>query len=242
MEYLINLMAMTRIKDFLAKIKRKPSYMNKVDWSLETGKFGYQRIKSIIIGLEDDDQCLMARDYIIEAWCFITKREPDEIVARLNSCLKDRKEAIRQQLSKQAFQERTQSPEWKALYDNAVCESYCHLQVENEVLRTKLNEYESNSQNSFYQAKMEGIRSFIEQLIINAEGEEKKIAREIRVALTTKLSNGYIGKDFLTQEYQQRLDALGRETPMSTDLNFEKTVGTVVAHADSVIIKRDSHE
>ena len=233
---------MTGIKEFLATIKRKPSYMKKVDWSEETGRFSYQRIRSIIIGLDDDKQCLMARDYIIGTWCFITKRDSDEIVARMKSCLKDRKEAIQQQLSKQAFMERTQRPEWKALYDNEVCESHCHLQKENEYLRIKLKEYERNSQDSFYQAKREGIRSFLEQLILNAEGEEKRIAREIRIALTTKLPNGYIGKDFLTEEYQQRLDALGREIPKSSNLRFDNTVGTVVAHADSVIVNPNSHE
>lgn len=207
--------------------------MKKVDWSEETGKFGYQRIRSIIVGLDDDELCLMARNYIIETWCFITKREPDEIVARLKSCLKERKEIIRQGLGKRDFVMRINTAEWQALYDEKPCDdpSYMHLKEENVSLKSVID-----------QARREGIRSFVEQLIVNAEGEEKKIAREIRVALTTKLPNGYVGKDFLTPEFKQRLDALGRELADKGAMNFNKPVGTVVAHADQVTLQYQENE
>lgn len=235
---------MTGIREFLAKIKKKPSCMKKVDWSVETGKFGYLRIRSIIVGLEDDELCLMARNYIIETWCFITKREPDEIIARLKSCLKERKEIIQQELSKQDFEERTNSMEWKALYHDMPCDSHSYmlLKEENERLKLELAKFENNSLDIIDKARAEGIRTFVEQLIVNAEGEEKKIAREIRIALTTKLPNGYIGKDFLTLEFKQRLDALGRELSNKGAMNFNNPVGTVVAHADHVTLQYKENE
>ena len=92
------------------------------------------------------------------------------------------------------------------------------------------------------QAKVEAVRGLVEKLIIYAEGENKSIAREIKIALTFKLSNDYIASDVLTDEWKQRLENLGREIPRNNNMNFQNQVGTVVAHADHVTITTSDHE
>lgn len=92
------------------------------------------------------------------------------------------------------------------------------------------------------QAKVEAVRGMVENLIIYAEGENKSIAREIKIALTFKLPNDYIASDVLTDEWKQRLENLGREIPRNNNMNFNNQVGTVVAHADHVTITTGEHE
>lgn len=78
--------------------------------------------------------------------------------------------------------------------------------------------------------------------IIYAEGEQKNVAREIKIALTTKMANGYIAGDTLSEEWKQRLENLGREKPRNDAMNFNNAVGTVVAHADQVTLQYRTDE
>lgn len=86
--------------------------------------------------------------------------------------------------------------------------------------------------------KNNAVREFVEHLIIYAEKEERKVAREIKIALTTKMANGYIAREALSTEWKQRLENLGRDKPMrSNAMNFNNQVGTIVAHADHVTLQ-----
>ena len=91
--------------------------------------------------------------------------------------------------------------------------------------------------------KNNAVREFVEHLIIYAEKEERKVAREIKIALTTKMANGYIAREALSTEWKHRLENLGRDKPRrSNTLNFQESVGTVVAHANHVTLQYKEDE
>lgn len=219
---------MTGIRDFLAAINRRPSCMARVNWAEETSRFSYRRIRAIIVGLEDDAICMKVCNYITKAWCKQTGRNQEEIEARLKSCLDERQEIL-------LMKRYEQNTKGVSVLDE---DEYNRLKKENECLKMKLENYESDSLNSFNQARMEGMRTLVEQLIIYAEGEDKKVAREIKIALNTKMANGFVASDVLTQEWKQRLEDLGRDRPRRNDtMTFKNQVGTVVAHADQVTLQ-----
>lgn len=224
---------MTGIRDFLATINKRPSCMARVNWAEETSRFSYRRIRAIIVGLEDDAICMKASNYIAKAWCKQTGRNQEEIEARLKSCLDERQEILQMK----RYERKTKGI---PVLDE---DEYERLKKENECLKMKLEKYESDSQNPLYQARMEGIRTLVEQLIVYAEGEDKKVAREIKIALNIKLANGYIASNVLTDEWKQRLEDLGRDRPRRNDtMTFNNQVGTVVAHADQITLQYKENE
>ena len=101
----------------------------------------------------------------------------------------------------------------------------------------KSDEWVIDKEDIIKQAGIDANRKLVEQLIIYAEREQKNTAREIRIALTTKMANGYIAGDTLSEEWKQRLENLGREKPRNDAMNFNNAVGTVVAHADNVTLQ-----
>lgn len=91
--------------------------------------------------------------------------------------------------------------------------------------------------------KKEGIRELVEQLIVYAENEDKNVAREIKIALNYKMNNGIIAKDVLSKEWEQRLSDLGRDKPKrGNDMNFNKSIETMIAHADNVTVQIKENE
>ena len=125
---------MTRIKEFIATITRRPSCMARVNWAEETSRFSYKRIRAIIVGLEDDTLCMKAKEYIVKAWCKQTGRNREEIEARLKSCLDERQEILRLK----RYEETTNAT--PLLDEN----EYQRLKEENERLKQELAKYESD--------------------------------------------------------------------------------------------------
>lgn len=82
------------------------------------------------------------------------------------------------------------------------------------------------------QARKDGMRELVEQLIVYAENENQKTAREIKFALMAKMVNCIITADTLTPELKERLDNLGRNK--ENNMIFYNSVGAVVANASQV--------
>ena len=101
----------------------------------------------------------------------------------------------------------------------------------------KSDEWVIDKEDIIKQAGVDATRKLIEQLIIYAEREQKSTAREIRIALTTKMANGYIAGDTLSEEWKQRLENLGREKPRNDEMTFNNPVGTVIGYAENVTLK-----
>ena len=236
---------MTDIREFLRKINTAPTCMTKVNWKSETESFRYRRLRAIIVGIKDEDVCQLVREYIINAWCYTMSEPSDEIERRLDQCFEERKAKVMKILHKQALDNKARALN-RAMPSCKTTESeneHFRLKEENERLKLELSNYESAPEYAINQAKTEGIRSVVEQLIIYAEGEELKVAREIRIALNTKLSNGVTPSDTLTKEWKNRLSALGRHNHTnSNNLSFGSNVGTVVAHADQVTLQYQENE
>lgn len=195
---------MTRIKEFIATITRRPSCMARVNWAEETSRFSYKRIRAIIVGLEDDTLCMKAKEYIVKAWCKQTGRNREEIEARLKSCLDERQEILRLK----RYEETTNAT--PLLDEN----EYQRLKEENERLKQELAKYESDPENAIATARIDGIRSVVEQLIIYAEkfpSNQNDKAEVIKEALLAKSFNGHIPSEALTPEWKERLNNLGRK-------------------------------
>ena len=102
------------------------------------------------------------------------------------------------------------------------------LQEENKKLKeqyeresTEWETFKNNKEEIVKHARIEAVRGLVENLIIYAEGEDKNVAREIKIALNAKMANGYIASDVLTDKWKQRLENLGREIPRNNNMNFQ---------------------
>lgn len=82
------------------------------------------------------------------------------------------------------------------------------------------------------QARNDGMRELVEQLIVYAENENQEAAREIKFALMAKMVNCIITPETLTPELKERLDNLGRKK--ENNMIFYNSVGAVVANASQV--------
>lgn len=82
------------------------------------------------------------------------------------------------------------------------------------------------------QARKDGMRELVEQLIVYAENENQEAAREIKFALMAKMVNCIITPETLTPELKERLDNLGRKK--ENNMIFYNSVGAVVANASQV--------
>lgn len=104
------------------------------------------------------------------------------------------------------------------------------LQEKNKKLEKKCEEeakqreyWESDFRSEICKSRHDAVREFVEKLIMYAEGEDKKVAREIKIALTTKMANGYIAIDDLDLKWKRRLEELGKEKHMPIQ------IGTLIA-------------
>lgn len=221
---------MTGIKEFLRKINDRPSSMMRVNWKDETHGFKYRRIRSIIVGIVDDETCKLARDYMINTWCDMG-RDVSEIESILNKCFDERTLKNQQKHRKQALDEKAgrldkkaqQSKEADNVYEPYACDNlfsnyyyqeYRRLQKENEKLIEELEKYDKNSLQSVSKIRTDGIRSVVEQLIIYGEGfpcNQNDKAEIIKEALLAKSFNGHIPSEALTPEWKARLMNLGRK-------------------------------
>lgn len=195
---------MTRIREFLDTITRRPSCIARVNWAEETGRFSYRRMRAIIVGLENDVLCMKVMDYIAKAWCKHTGRNPEEIKAKLKSCLYERNEILQ-------LKRYEQSPKGTQVPDE---NENIRLKEENEYLKKELAKYQSDSQNPIHQARIDGIRSVVEQLIVYGENfpsNQNDKAEVIREALLMKSFDGHIPSEALSPEWKTRLKNLGRK-------------------------------
>ena len=160
--------AMTGIREFLRRINDRPSCMTRVNWKEETEGFRYRRLRAIIVGIKDVEVCQLAREYIINAWCYTMSEPSDEIVRRLDQCFEERKAKVLKKLHKEELDNKVKQLEQKAKpCEKADRSDECQrLQEENERLKQELAKYENNSQHAVSKARTEGIRSVVEQLII----------------------------------------------------------------------------
>ena len=104
------------------------------------------------------------------------------------------------------------------------------LQEKNKKLEKKCEEeakqreyWESDFRSEICKSRHDAVREFVEKLIMYAEGEDKKVAREIKIALTTKMANGYIAIDDLDLKWKRRLEELGKEKHMPIHIATLKT-------------------
>lgn len=225
-----NKQAMTEIREFLRKINNTPSYMTKVNWKTETEGFRYRRLRAIIVGIKEVEVCQLAREYIINAWCYTMAEPSDEIVRRLDQCFEERKAKVLKRLHKQELDNKARSLDKTMLYDDAdranepfVCDNlfsqhyyqeYHRLQNENAQLKAELEKYKSDSEHAINKARIEGIRSMVEQLIIYGEKfpcNQNDKAEVIKEALLAKSFKGHIPSDALSPQWQERLMNLGRK-------------------------------
>lgn len=194
---------MTGIREFLRKINDRPSCMRRVKWQEETDNFRYRRLRAIIMGIEDAEVCQLARDYIINTWCYTKKESPEEIVRRLDDCFVERNAKVLERLHKQELDNKAQQLEQKPM----PCENACRSE---ECQRLQ----EENDRHAINQARLEGIRSVVEQLIVYGEkfpSNQNDRAEIIKEALLAKSFNGHIPSDALTSEWRTRLMNLGRK-------------------------------
>lgn len=204
--------------------------MTKVNWKTETEGFRYRRLRAIIVGIKDVEVCQLAREYIINAWCYAMFEPSDEIAKRLDQCFEERNAKALKKNHKQELDNKARSLDKTTLYEDAdrvnepfVCnnlfsqhyyQEYHRLQNENAQLKAELEKYESNARHIIYKAKIEGIRSVVEQLIIYGEKFPCNLndkAEVIKEALLAKSFNGHIPSDALSPEWKERLMNLGRK-------------------------------
>lgn len=207
---------MTEIREFLRKINTSPTCMTKVNWKSETESFRYRRLRAIIVGIKDEEVCQLVREYIINAWRYTMSEPSDEIERRLDQCFEERKAKVMKILQKHALDNKARALN-KAIPSCKTTErdtEYHRLKEENERLKFQLSNYESAPEHAINQAKTEGIRSVVEQLIIYAEkfpSNQNDKAEVIKEALLAKSFNGHIPSEALTPEWKERLNNLGRK-------------------------------
>ena len=164
------------------------------------------------------------------------------------------------------FPQSTSEEAYKEKLHQEMCESLM-MTIENRnkeiaELRSELNDlmskyekdnrlldwYRNHEKETKKNASIETCRTLIEQLIMYAENERKSPSRHIYHAIKDIRVNGNPVEMFLTGEWKWRLENIGRKgerrssSNSSSSLSFNNPVGTVVAHADTVILKSDKHE
>ena len=222
---------MTEVREFTRKINMRPSCMSRVNWQEETSNFRFRRIRSIVMRMEDDEVCQLLCEYIIETYCKMNHECPDRISSILQQCCQERKAKMELVLRKQALDEkarnldktmpayddmeRTNAPfACDNLFSSHYYQEYHRLQRENEQLRELLYDCTKNSSDVISKARVDGIRSVVEQLIVYGEqfpSNQNDRAEIIKEALLAKSFNGHIPSDALTPEWKKRLMNLGRK-------------------------------
>ena len=100
------------------------------------------------------------------------------------------------------------------LFSNHYYNEYNRFQDENAQLKAELEKYKSDSEHAINKARIEGIRSVVEQLIIYGEKfpcNQNDKAEVIKEALLAKSFNGHIPSDALSHQWKERLMNLGRK-------------------------------
>ena len=79
--------------------------------------------------------------------------------------------------------------------------------------------------------------------------DQNEKAVGVKETLLSKFCNGLIGNAALSDDLKMRLTNLGRkeseskkETQSNNNFEFNKSVSTLVAHAENVIIKQNNNE
>lgn len=293
---------MTDLTELLTDINHNLYRLTDLDWCEETDWFNKDRIKQILMGIENDKVFNIVGEYIAIAWyeaCdgggytneklmeptwdgyedlrFCQTEDKAQAPGSIESYIskikvqrgrslirKEKKERLRSRVMQMEFDYTPSSNEEAEAYIKQLPYEMCEalmITIKNRnteitQLRTELDKltneyankvnewetYKTTKEDIIKQAGIDANRKLIEQLIIYAEGEQKNVAREIKIALTTKMANGYIAGDTLTEEWKKRLENLGRENPRNDAMNFNNTVGTVVAHADQVTLQYRTDE
>lgn len=216
-----------------------------VIWASETYEYNPDRIKMIVNLWSDKADKLKILDVIEEAFdidgdfpstirkvnkdFFMELRDEIENCSLDWNCLVEVGEPTEKRtalIRENYFAERKRlNDEIKQLKDEIAL-----LQEKNKKLEKKCEEeakqreyWESDFRSEICKSRHDAVREFVEKLIMYAEGEDKKVAREIKIALTTKMANGYIASDILCSEWKQRLDALGKESHMPIHIATLKT-------------------
>lgn len=222
---------MTEITEFLNNINRQPSCLAEVDWIEQTGMFYSERICEILVGIEDDDVCKLAMEYIADGWSEAEEFEPFEMEEIMQSFMKKRALNLQRKLRKKTLDEKARRLGKKEkqnevadiingpyacdnLFSSHYYQEYLRLRKENESLRMELEKCKKDSRYSVDKSKLEGIRSVVEQLIVFGEkfpSNQNDKAEIIREALLMKSFDGHIPSDALTPEWKARLKNLGRK-------------------------------
>lgn len=222
---------MVDINEFVKRINTNPSCLVEVNWWKQTEGFYDERIREIILGIEDDKVCALVKEYILDGWYALEDSGSDDMEYILGKCMEARKVMLQRKRRKRTLDEKARSlGNMNAAYADAdranapyVCDNlfsshyyqeYHRLQKENEWLRKELAKDESETQNSITQARIDGIRSVVKQLIVYGENfpsNQNDKAEVIKEALLAKSFNGHIPSEALTPEWKARLNHLGRK-------------------------------
>lgn len=197
---------MTEIREFLRRINTTPTCMTKVNWKTETECFKYRRLRAIIVGIKDVEVCQLAREYIINAWCYTMSEPSEEIVRRLDRCFVERNVKVLKRLHKQELDNKT-----RKLGKSATPVKKTGISPECQLLQ---EENERIPQYAIDKARTEGIQMVVEKLIAYAEefpSNQNDRAEIIKEALLAKCFNGHIPSDALSPEWKTRLLNLGRK-------------------------------
>ena len=219
---------MTDVTELTRKINLQPSCMARVNWKTETDNFKYRRMRAIIMRIENDEVCKVLCEYIINGCCKIPHKDAKIITVMLDDCLKQRKVKQESEHRKQELDEKARNLDkvnsangnteiayeplaCDNLFSNHYYQEYHRLKKENEQLKESLA---NSSQSDIRQARVEGIRTVVEQLIVYGEkfpSNQNDKAEIIKEALLAKSFNGHIPIDALSSEWKTRLMNLGRK-------------------------------
>lgn len=222
---------MVDISGFVRRVNTNPSCLVEVNWWKQTEGFYGEHIRKIILGIEDDKVCNLVTDYILDSLYAQEDTDCGDVEYVLHKSLKEREMMAQRKKFKQALDEKARSlgNMYSAyadadranepfvcdnLFSNHYYQEYHRLQKENEQLRKELELYKNNTQGALYQARIDGIRSVVEQLIIYGENfpsNQNDKAEVIKEALLAKSFNGHIPSEALTPEWKARLNNLGRK-------------------------------
>jgi len=170
-------------------------------------------------------------------WKFVPVEEDEDneyilptIEAFIEEVSKNRNNLLRRKIQKQKLDEKALEKELNQksvdkcgcieamandnLFSSHYYNEYHRFQDENAQLKAELEKYKSDSEHAINKARIEGIRSVVEQLIIYGEKfpcNQNDKAEVIKEALLAKSFKGHIPSDALTPQWQERLMNLGRK-------------------------------
>lgn len=163
----------------------------------------------------------------------IQPTEPQQVCGE-DKAIKEKVEALTHELRKkqEAIDSLKQQLEELRKCHNDLKKQYNSLQ--NKTVPESGNQRLTDCENEeiIKQARKDGMRELVEQLIVYAENENQEAAREIKFALMAKMVNCIITPETLTPELKERLDNLGRKK--ENNMIFYNSVGAVVANASQV--------